>query len=63
MTVNHLRKLEAYEAANRECAAIILADVAKYGGEGALLVQWARTIVQRSASPATDPQPFVEDAA
>jgi hypothetical protein len=43
------KKAETYEAANRECAEIVLADVAKYGGEGALLVQWARTILQREA--------------
>jgi len=31
-------------AANRECAALILADVARYGGEGSLIAQWARRV-------------------
>jgi hypothetical protein len=31
-----------HEAANRESAALILADPARHGGEGALPVLWAR---------------------
>ena len=39
------KQAEAYEQANRECAAIILADVAKFGGETALIVIWAKAIL------------------
>jgi len=37
-----------HAAANRECAALILADVARYGGEGSLMAQWARRVGQCS---------------
>ena len=30
--------------ANRECAGLILAEVARYGGEGGLMAQWARRV-------------------
>jgi hypothetical protein len=43
----NLRKLEAYQQANLEAARRILADPERYGGEEALLVQWARTILQQ----------------
>lgn len=39
-------KLPNYDASNRECAAVILADVAKHGGEGSGLVQWARLFLE-----------------
>jgi hypothetical protein len=44
----HQKQLEAFRRGNELAAEIIRADVAKYGGEGALLVQWARTILRRS---------------
>jgi hypothetical protein len=34
---------------NREAAAIVLSDVHGYGGEGAVLVRWARLTVARAA--------------
>jgi hypothetical protein len=39
---NGLIKQLTYDQQNTEAAAIILADVAKYGGEGSLTVWWAR---------------------
>jgi len=39
------RATAQYDAANLAAAAIVLEDVAKYGGEQAALVQWARTIM------------------
>lgn len=38
-----------YQAANRECAEIILRDVQRYGGEGSLMVWWARRILNPAA--------------
>lgn len=39
------QKQDAYRAANVEAARLILADVARYGGDGAALVEWARKIL------------------
>jgi hypothetical protein len=44
---DHQRKTEQHEQANRECAELILKDAARYGGEGAGLVMWARMVVDR----------------
>jgi hypothetical protein len=49
------KKFAVYQAANCECARIILADVAKYGGEGALLVQFARRVLEKPATAAGGP--------
>jgi hypothetical protein len=46
----NLERLEAYRAANLEAAHIIAADPAKYGGEEALLVIWARRVLQGGVS-------------
>jgi hypothetical protein len=40
----------AFEAGYRAAAEIILADVAEYGGEGALLVLWAWRLLERGDS-------------
>ena len=40
--------VEQYASQNRASAAIILADVARYGGPESVLVTWARTV---TASP------------
>jgi hypothetical protein len=50
MTANQ-KQLEAFRRSNVAAAEIILADVAKYGGKEALLVQWARLILQREPEP------------
>ena len=42
------RARTGYQAQNEQAAGIILQDVAKYGGEGAGLVQWARAVVANS---------------
>lgn len=41
MTVNQI-KLDAYRQSNLAAARIVLNDVARYGGEEALLVRWVR---------------------
>ena len=38
------------EAANRTAAAVILENPARYGGEEAGLVRWARLVVEQSKS-------------
>jgi hypothetical protein len=38
------KKLPNYDAPNLQAARIILADVERYGGEGAGLVVWARAV-------------------
>ncbi len=40
--------LVQYAQANEHCVAIILADVARYGGEQAAVVIWARTVMAPS---------------
>ena len=37
---------EAFAAANRAAAGIVLGNIARYGGEGAGLVRWARAVMQ-----------------
>ena len=44
LTSAQRKRIERYDRDNRECAAIILADIAKYGGEQCLAVRWARTV-------------------
>ena len=44
LTKGQRARIEGYDRDNREAAAIILADIKKYGGEGSLAVRWARTI-------------------
>jgi hypothetical protein len=41
------RAADHYHAQNRLAAGIILQDVQRYGGEGAGLVQWARTVLRK----------------
>jgi hypothetical protein len=36
-----------YDMQNLEAAAVILADITKFGGEGSGAVQWARLVVER----------------
>lgn len=40
--INLTKLTEAYAEGNRQAAAVILADVAKYGGEASLMVKAAR---------------------
>jgi hypothetical protein len=40
----NLIKFNRYREQNEQAARIILADIAKYGGESALVVVWARRI-------------------
>ena len=42
------RQADAYQAANREAAAIIMADAAKYPA-GSLLATWAALVLQHAA--------------
>jgi hypothetical protein len=41
--------VEKYRASNLQAALVILEDVARYGGEEAGLVQWARLVVENDA--------------
>lgn len=41
----HQRLADRYSTANRTCAAIILADPLKYGGQGSLMVEWAKLVL------------------
>jgi hypothetical protein len=43
------RARQGYTADNLECARVILASEAKYGGPESLAVQWARAVVANSA--------------
>ena len=45
MSTKRQRTATQFTEANRRAAAVILEDPAEYGGEGALIVQWARGIV------------------
>jgi hypothetical protein len=45
-TVSRVRA--GYQQANEQAAGIVLQDIAKYGGEGAGLVIWARMVLQRT---------------
>jgi hypothetical protein len=38
-----------YDAGNRTAAAIILADVERYGGEESLMVRWARAVMEKES--------------
>jgi hypothetical protein len=40
---------DPHAARNRETAALILADLERYGGEGSLMVRWARAVAERGA--------------
>ena len=42
------RARTGYQWQNEQAAGIILQDIARYGGEGAGLVQWARLIQAKS---------------
>jgi hypothetical protein len=44
---NMPKNLKAIERSNLECALIIVADADRYGGEDALAVKWARTVLSR----------------
>ena len=46
MANRSLKNHAAFEAGNCAAAEIILADLAKYDGEGALVVLWARRVLQ-----------------
>jgi hypothetical protein len=50
--ISVLGKTRLHTEENRIAAAIILRDVDKFGGEGALPVMWARMVVERSVQDA-----------
>jgi hypothetical protein len=50
MANRSLKNHAAFEAGNR-AAAEIIGDVAKYGGEEALVVLWARQVLQSGDKP------------
>ena len=52
-TVSRVRA--GYQKQNEEAAGIVLQDVAKYGGEQAALVQWARLVIDRQQPTITGP--------
>ena len=60
MANNGSRARAGYDAANRESAAIVLADIERYGGEESLLVRWARLVL---TPPATRSKPAIARAA
>lgn len=41
-------KIRRYETNNLACARIILSDEGRYGGEGSLMIQWAKSVIDRS---------------
>lgn len=45
---NPKRAADQYRSANIEAAKVILGNVAKYGGEDAALVEWARTVLAKA---------------
>lgn len=47
LTKAQRKRIEGYERDNRECAAIILADAGKYGGEGSCAIEWARLVLSK----------------
>jgi hypothetical protein len=47
MASSVLRKIALYEQQNRVAAAIILADVERYGGKRSCAVTWARAFLAR----------------
>ena len=38
-------KVSEWQATNRRCAGLILANPGKYGGEGSLMVRWSRLVM------------------
>ena len=49
------RARRAYAVDNEQAAHIVLQDVAKYGGEGAGLVQWARLLIEKQTATIKGP--------
>jgi hypothetical protein len=45
--INILERTRRFDAANLRCARDIMAAQGRYGGDGSLMVEWARTIIQR----------------
>ena len=43
-------KIREYDAANLACARIIWGERERYGGDGSLMVEWARVIIGKSES-------------
>jgi len=41
---------DGHDRANLEAASVILADPERYGGEGSLLVRWARVVIERETA-------------
>lgn len=48
--VSIARQRQQFEQGNKRAALVILSDVARYGGDGAGLVQWARMVAPMAAS-------------
>lgn len=47
MKTRRQKLADIYAEQNRACAAIILANSSKYGGDGSLMVEWAKAVLQR----------------
>lgn len=37
-----------YDTQNQKAARIILSDIARYGGEGSLMVTWSRVVIEKA---------------
>lgn len=42
---NIAEKIHRYEAANLACARMILENEGRFGGEGSLMVKWAKAVI------------------
>jgi hypothetical protein len=49
------RASAAYDGSNRMAARVIVSNVARYGGEQAALVRWARAVLARQSATITGP--------
>jgi hypothetical protein len=52
MSTKHQRAAAQFTESNRRAAAVILANPAKYGGDGAAMVEWARAVLADKAQTA-----------
>jgi hypothetical protein len=50
---NHQHLVARYLEQNRICSEIILSTIKKYGGEGSLMIQWARMLMARTDAAGT----------
>jgi hypothetical protein len=45
---NLLQSAMKYAAADEQCARLIVANVDKHGGDGSLMVEWARLVLRHA---------------